>query len=416
LASNEKPVGLSNFFWRAPDWLKRSGSFFRGRLPVCWRNYKQNGENSKKGSKNGGGLFDLEVKRKEAQKLEEKAGRPEFWNNPAEASRVMQELGQLKDRLEVYDRLAGLMEEWKTLLQMYKELQGEEGAPELLQEAGELQVRVASLLDQEELNLLFRGRYDEKNAILALHPGAGGLEAQDWTEILLRMYTRWAEKKGFKTEILDLLPGEEAGIKSVTFLIQGEKAYGFLQAERGVHRLVRISPFDTGGRRHTSFASVDVLPEVEEGVDIEINADDLKIDTFRARGAGGQHVNTTDSAVRITHLPTGLVVQCQNERSQYSNKERALRILLARLADRAQQEQKEQLNALRGEQKEIAWGSQIRSYVFHPYALAKDHRTGVEVGNIQAVVDGEIDVFLEAFLRHSASLDSPPAAGAPLKS
>ncbi|MGI5823429.1 MAG: peptide chain release factor 2 [Dethiobacteria bacterium] len=359
--------------------------------------------------------LDLEGIRLKAQELEKKARKPAFWDNPAEASAVMQELGQLRERLEVFKRLSVLMEEWKTLLQIYKELQDEEGALELLQEAEGLQVRAAALLDQEELNLLFGGRYDEKNAILALHPGAGGLEAQDWTEILLRMYTRWAEKKGFKTEILDILPGEEAGIKSVTFLIQGEKAYGLLQAERGVHRLVRISPFDTGGRRHTSFASVDVLPEVEEGVDIKINDDDLKIDTFRARGAGGQHVNTTDSAVRITHLPTGLVVQCQNERSQFSNKERALRILLARLADRAQQEQKKQLNALRGKQKEIAWGSQIRSYVFHPYALVKDHRTGVEVGDIQAVVDGEIDVFLEAFLRYSARLEPSAAADAPLK-
>ncbi|NLJ57076.1 MAG: peptide chain release factor 2 [Firmicutes bacterium] len=366
--------------------------------------------------KNGGCLFDLKGVGLKAQALEKKAGKPDFWDNPAEASAVMQKLGRLRERLDVFDRLSALMEEWKTLLQIYKELQAEEGAPELLQEAEELQVKVAALLDQEELNLLFGGRYDENNAILALHPGAGGLEAQDWTEILLRMYTRWAEKKGFKTEILDLLPGEEAGIKSVTFLIQGEKAYGFLQAERGVHRLVRISPFDTGGRRHTSFASVDVLPEVEAGVDIKINDDDLKIDTFRARGAGGQHVNTTDSAVRITHLPTGLVVQCQNERSQFSNKERALRILLARLADRAQQEQRKQLNALRGKQKEIAWGSQIRSYVFHPYALVKDHRTGVEVGDIQAVVDGEIDVFLEAFLRRSARLEISSTAATPLKS
>ncbi len=384
-------------------------------MAVCWQNYKLNGANNRIDSKNGGCLFDLEGIRLKAQELEKKARKPAFWDNPAEASAVMQELGQLRERLEVFKRLSVLMEEWKTLLQIYKELQDEEGALELLQEAEGLQVRAAALLDQEELNLLFGGRYDEKNAILALHPGAGGLEAQDWTEILLRMYTRWAEKKGFKTEILDILPGEEAGIKSVTFLIQGEKAYGLLQAERGVHRLVRISPFDTGGRRHTSFASVDVLPEVEEGVDIKINDDDLKIDTFRARGAGGQHVNTTDSAVRITHLPTGLVVQCQNERSQFSNKERALRILLARLADRAQQEQKKQLNALRGKQKEIAWGSQIRSYVFHPYALVKDHRTGVEVGDIQAVVDGEIDVFLEAFLRYSARLEPSAAADAPLK-
>ena len=217
--------------------------------------------------------------------------------------------------------------------------------------------------------------------------------------MLFRMYLRWAEKRGFSIEMMDLLPGEEAGIKSVTFLVRGKNAFGYLQAERGVHRLVRISPFDTGGRRHTSFASLDVLPEAEEGVDVEINADDLRIDTFRSSGAGGQHVNKTDSAVRITHLPTGIVVQCQNERSQYSNKEKAMRILLAKLADKAQREQKEKIASLRGVQKEIAWGSQIRSYVFHPYSLVKDHRTGVEIGNIQAVMDGNIDPFLEAYLR-----------------
>jgi peptide chain release factor 2 len=289
---------------------------------------------------------------------------------------------------------------------MYKEMEKEEEAPELLKEAEELSLKAAALLDREELSLLFKGQYDEKNAILSIHPGAGGLEAQDWAEMLLRMYTRWAEKKGYSVELLDLWPGEEAGIKSVTFLVKGEKAYGYLQAERGVHRLVRISPFDAGGRRHTSFASVDVLPEVEEGIDVDVDPDDLRIDTFRSRGAGGQHVNTTDSAVRITHLPTGLVVQCQNERSQHSNKERAMRILLAKLADMAQRQQKEALFALRGEQKEIAWGSQIRSYVFHPYSLVKDHRTGVEIGDIQSVMDGEIDLFLEAYLRYNACLQA----------
>ncbi len=338
--------------------------------------------------------------------LEKEAGNTEFWNNPEDAARIMQELGQLKDKLEIYDQLESLMEEWNVLLQMYKELENEEEAPELLKEAEKLSLKAASLLDKEELRLLFKGRYDEKNAIMAIHPGAGGLEAQDWAEMLLRMYTRWAEKKGYSVEVLDLWPGEEAGLKSVTFLVKGEKAYGYLQAERGVHRLVRISPFDAGGRRHTSFASVDVLPEVEEGVDLEVDPDDLRIDTFRSRGAGGQHVNTTDSAVRITHIPTGLVVQCQNERSQHSNKERAMRILLAKLADLAQRQQKEELHALRGEQKEIAWGSQIRSYVFHPYSLVKDHRTGVEIGDVQSVMDGEIDLFLEAFLRYNARLQS----------
>ena len=318
----------------------------------------------------------------------------------------MQELGQLKDRLEVYNQLEKILEDWSVLLQMYKEMEKEEEAPELLKEAEELSLKAAALLDREELSLLFKGQYDEKNAILSIHPGAGGLEAQDWAEMLLRMYTRWAEKKGYSVETLDLWSGEEAGIKSVTFLVKGEKAYGYLQAERGVHRLVRISPFDAGGRRHTSFASVDVLPEVEEGVDVDVDPDDLRIDTFRSRGAGGQHVNTTDSAVRITHLPTGLVVQCQNERSQHSNKERAMRILLAKLADMAQRQQKEALFALRGEQKEIAWGSQIRSYVFHPYSLVKDHRTGVEIGDIQSVMDGEIDLFLEAYLRYNACLQT----------
>ncbi len=314
----------------------------------------------------------------------------------------MQKLGRLQEQVREYEQVVQQVEDWETLLQMCEEAGDEEEARELLTEARALQSAVGSALDEEEISTLFGGQYDERNAIVALHPGAGGLEAQDWTEMLLRMYSKWAEKRGYAVEILDLLPGDEAGIKSVTFLVQGEKAYGFLQAERGVHRLVRISPFDAGGRRHTSFASVDVLPEVEAGVDVQINPDELRIDTFRSRGAGGQHVNTTDSAVRITHLPTGIVVQCQNERSQHSNRERAMKVLLANLAHRAQQEQRETINALRGEQKEIAWGSQIRSYVFHPYSLVKDHRTGTETGNIQAVMDGDLDPFLEAFLRQTA--------------
>ncbi len=311
----------------------------------------------------------------------------------------MQRLGRLQEQVKEFEEVARQLDDWEALLQMCDETENEQESRELLAEASTLQEAVKSSLDDEEVARLFQGRYDERNAIVALHPGAGGLEAQDWTEMLLRMYSKWAEKKKYSVEILDLLPGDEAGIKSVTFLVQGEKAYGYLQVERGVHRLVRISPFDTGGRRHTSFASVDVLPEVEEGVDVQVNPDDLRIDTFRSQGAGGQHVNTTDSAVRITHLPTGLVVQCQSERSQHSNKDRAMKVLLGKLADRAQQEQRKAIDALRGEQKEIAWGSQIRSYVFHPYSLIKDHRTGVEVGNIQAVMDGDLDPFLEAFLR-----------------
>ena len=343
------------------------------------------------------------MKKEKVRELEEEAGASDFWDNVDKALPKMQELGKLKEEAALYQKLCGLLEEWEVLLQLIEEEDAKEGGDNgdvsgLLEEAAEVGNQASALLDQEELRLLFSGDYDDHNAIIALHPGAGGLEAQDWAEMLLRMYTRWAEKRGFSIELLDLLPGEEAGIKSVTILVQGDKAYGYLQAERGVHRLVRISPFDAGGRRHTSFASVDVLPEVKEGVDVEVNQEELRIDTFRSRGAGGQHVNTTDSAVRITHLPTGIVVQCQNERSQHSNRDKAMRILLAKLADLAQKQRKDEMISIRGEQKEIAWGSQIRSYVFHPYSLVKDHRTGMEAGNVQAVMDGDIEQFLEAYL------------------
>ena len=334
------------------------------------------------------------------QVIEEQANQPDFWNSGEQAQKLMQELGKLNQKLESYRRIQTLLEDGEVLLQLSgEEAEAEEGGG-LLEEAEQSLRQAEKILAQEELRLLFRGSYDEKNAILAIHPGAGGLEAQDWAEMLLRMYTRWSETRGYTVELLDYLPGEEAGVKSVTLLIQGEKAYGYLQAERGVHRLIRLSPFDTGGRRHTSFASVDVLPEVEEGVDVTVEPEELRIDTFRSQGAGGQHVNTTDSAVRITHIPTGLVVQCQNERSQHSNKDKAMRILLAKLADKAMREQREKISALRGEQKEIAWGSQIRTYVFHPYSLVKDHRTGMETGNVGAVIDGEIDLFLEAYLHY----------------
>ena len=335
--------------------------------------------------------------------MEGSTSHPDFWQKAEEAQAVMQKIGRLQHDLADIYSVQGALEEMEVLLQLVEEAENEKEKNTLLEETEALQERLAKELAQKEVNLLFQGRYDERNAILAIHPGAGGLDAQDWAEMLLRMYSRWAEKKGYKTEVLDLLPGDEAGIKSVTITVQGYKAYGYLQAERGVHRLVRISPFDTGGRRHTSFASVDVLPEIEENNDIiQVNADDLRVDTFRAQGAGGQHVNKTDSAVRITHLPTGIVVSCQNERSQHSNRERAMRILLAKLADMAQREQEEQLKELRGEQREIAWGSQIRSYTFHPYSLVKDHRTSIEEGNVQGVMDGDIDSFLEAFLRQKS--------------
>lgn len=320
---------------------------------------------------------------------------PDFWNDQKAAQQVIDENNQLKESVEGMRELDEALEE----LQVMVELIAEEDDESLLPETAEGVKELKKKLDQFELDILLSDPYDKNNAILELHPGAGGTESQDWAEILLRMYTRWAERRGFKVETLDYLPGDEAGVKSVTLLVKGHNAYGYLKAEKGVHRLVRISPFDASGRRHTSFVSANVLPEIDNDVDVEIKTEDLKIDTYRSSGAGGQHVNTTDSAVRITHLPTNVVVTCQSERSQIKNRDRAMKILKARLLEKQLEEKQKHLNELKGEQTEIGWGNQIRSYVFHPYSMVKDHRTNVEVGNVQAVVDGELDSFIEAYLR-----------------
>jgi peptide chain release factor 2 len=321
-----------------------------------------------------------------------------FWENQEIAQKIVQRLSNLRDRVSVFVDLAKKYEELNFLVEL-----GQDEADEVL--AGEARKGLAEasrLVDEMELAVMLNGPYDRGNAIIALHAGAGGTEAQDWVEMLLRMYGRWAERHRFKIEILDMLPGDEAGIKSATIEVAGPNAYGNLLSEKGVHRLVRISPFDAAGRRHTSFASVDVLPEVEEDVAVQIDQEDLKIDTFRSSGAGGQHVNKTDSAVRITHLPTGIVVACQNERSQLSNRLSAMKMLKAKLADLELRKKEADIAALRSDQQEIAWGSQIRSYVFHPYSLVKDHRTGFEMGNISAVMDGDIDNFIAAYLKEKA--------------
>ncbi len=323
---------------------------------------------------------------------------PGFWSDQEKAQRATQELSRLKETVASFQKLFRSYEDLSILLALGMEEDDEEIAGEVVRELASLRGRVA----QAELQVFLSGPYDQESAILSLHAGAGGTEAQDWVQMLLRMYNRWAEDKGYKVDVVDLLPGDEAGIKSATLMVLGKWAYGYLQAEKGVHRLVRISPFDASGRRHTSFASVDVLPQVEENLEIEIDPEDLRIDTFRSSGAGGQHVNKTESAVRITHLPTGIVVQCQSERSQIANRNTAMKILKAKLLDLELKKKEAELAALRGEQMEIAWGSQIRSYVFHPYSLVKDHRTGVETGNVDAVMDGEIDIFISAYLKVKA--------------
>ena len=323
--------------------------------------------------------------------------RPDFWDDQQKAQEVMKQLNGLKDKIQQIQELKIHFED----IEVMCELSEEEDDAGLLKEIEANLSKVEDEVETLQIEVMLSGPYDKYNAIVALHPGAGGTESQDWAEMLYRMYMRWAERKGFTTTVLDFLSGDEAGIKSVTFSVTGDNAYGYLRSEKGVHRLVRISPFDASGRRHTSFASVDVIPEVSDDEELQIDSSELKIDTYRAGGAGGQHVNKTDSAVRITHLPSGIVVQCQNERSQHANKLSAMKILTAKLFELKQREKEEELLKIRGEQQDIGWGSQIRSYVFHPYSMIKDHRTDVEVGNVEKVMNGDLDIFISAYLGQS---------------
>lgn len=327
---------------------------------------------------------------------------PAFWNNQEAAQVVINESNVLKESVNTFLDLDAEFQDLEVSYDLVKEEADDELQKELEQGVKQLSKAVSEF----ELQLLLSEPYDKNNAILELHPGAGGTESQDWASMLLRMYTRWAEHRGFKVETMDYLPGDEAGVKSVTLLIKGHNAYGYLKAEKGVHRLVRISPFDSSGRRHTSFVSCEIMPELDDSVVIDISPEDLKIDTYRASGAGGQHINTTDSAVRITHLPTNTVVTCQNERSQIKNREQAMKMMKAKLYQLRIEEQEQELAEIRGEQKDIGWGSQIRSYVFHPYSMVKDHRTNFEIGNTNGVMDGDLDGFIDAYLRQSMGKSS----------
>ena len=346
------------------------------------------------------GIFDIEKREAEIAELEKQANDPGLWEKPESAQRLLRKLRSKRDILEEWKHYCKEVEDLKVLLELAREEESDDSLKELDQESKTLLNRVKEL----ELKGLLSAPEDPKNAILTIHPGAGGTESQDWAQMLMRMYLRWADIHHFKTEILDILPGEEAGIKSVTIEVKGDYAYGYLKSEIGVHRLVRISPFDASGRRHTSFASVFVIPEVDEEIEIEINANDLRIDTYRASGAGGQHVNRTDSAVRITHIPTGIVVTCQSERSQHKNKANALKILKARLYKKKLEEEEARRRELEEAKTDISWGNQIRSYVFHPYNMVKDHRTSHETSDIQRVMNGEIDDFIYAYLLKSPQL------------
>jgi peptide chain release factor 2 len=341
-----------------------------------------------------GGFFDLDGRREKINKLEQLTSAADFWSDNQKAQTILKEISEHKKWL---DRVNHFEAELKDLDELYA-LTGEEGDPNDLAEISYSLGKMRSEMEKLELTTLLSGPDDARNCILTIHPGAGGTESQDWADMLFRMYNRWCETHGFKTALLDYLAGEEAGLKSATMEVIGEYAYGRLRAESGVHRLVRISPFDANNRRHTSFASVFVYPEIEDNIEVEINEDDLRIDTYRSSGAGGQHVNKTSSAVRITHIPTGIVVQCQNERSQIKNREVAMKMLRSRLYQLQVEEQKKKQAQFEKSKKKIEWGSQIRSYVFHPYNMVKDHRTNVETSDIQAVMDGNIDKFIEAYL------------------
>lgn len=317
-----------------------------------------------------------------------------FWDNNDIAQNILKKSKNLKKKLTRFETLISDLEEIDLMLEMSDE------EPTYLKEGNKLLKDVSERADELRLETLLCGEYDHLNAILTIHAGSGGLDAQDWAEMLFRMYTKWADQSDYAYKILDLIRDTEAGIKTVTLSINGDNAYGFLKSEKGVHRLVRISPFDSSGKRHTSFASVDIMPELDDSISVDINPVDLKLDTFRASGAGGQHVNTTDSAVRITHLPTGVVVSCQSERSQLNNKSTAMKMLMAKLIELKEQEQKDKIEDISGDYSQISWGSQIRSYVFHPYNMVKDHRTNAEIGNVHSVMDGRIDDFINAYLRY----------------
>ena len=340
------------------------------------------------------GLFDLEKLKEENLLLESEMQEPDFWNNQERAQKVSQKLKHNTDKMGEFKSLKEQLEEIELMIEMIREEEDESYVGELLEKMDETEER----LESARIVALLSDEYDENNAILSIHAGAGGTEAQDWADMLFRMYSRWIEAKGYKMTLLDILTDTAAGIKSATLLVEGQNAYGYLKSEKGVHRMVRISPFDASKKRHTSFASVDVIPEMKDDEDLEINESDLKIDTYRSSGAGGQHVNTTDSAIRITHLPTGIVVSCQNERSQHSNRETAMKMLKSKLLEIKKLENKEKIEDIQGQYNQIAWGSQIRSYVFHPYNMVKDHRTNAETGNVQSVMDGNLDMFMNEYL------------------
>ena len=340
-------------------------------------------------------LFDLAGLRKKQQELTEQSERQDFWNDQENAKKVLKEKKTIENKLEEYERIETAVEDVETLIQMAEEESDNSLFDEIKLSYEEAVVKTEEL----KIKTLLDGPYDNYNAIISIHAGSGGTDAQDWASMLLRMYTRWCESKEYKVQLIYLQDDVDAGIKSATLRVEGEYAYGYLKNEKGVHRIVRISPFDSGARRHTSFSSLDVMPEIDDDITIEIDPEDLRIDTYRSSGAGGQHVNKTDSAIRITHIPTNIVVTCQNERSQHQNKDTAMKILKSKLLELKEKEQKATLAELQGDYSQITWGSQIRSYVFHPYSLVKDHRTDAEMGNVQAVMDGKIDYFINEKLK-----------------
>jgi peptide chain release factor 2 len=342
-----------------------------------------------------GKTLDIDSLRKKSDELNKESTEPGFWDDQEKAKNILKEKGSIDNKVETYDKLVKGLDDTEEMVELAEEMDDEDEADSIISEFDKLKGKI----DDFKVSMLLNGKYDENSAILTLHAGTGGVDAMDWTQMLLRMYTRWAEDHGFKVDVVDVQDDTEAGIKSATFIVDGENAYGYLKREKGVHRLVRISPFNAAGKRQTSFAALEVMPEVDDDVTVDINPDDLKIDMYRSSGAGGQHVNKSSTAIRITHIPTNIVVTCQNERSQFQNKAMAMKILYSRLMDLKEQQHKEDLKELKGDFSQITWGSQIRSYVFQPYTMVKDHRTGVEVGNVNAVMDGALDPFIKAEIR-----------------